>query len=56
MVKKIRINGVSRVVNQIGKFPPRRTQKDFPEIPNEGMYKHLIRINGRMPFKRPKIS
>ncbi len=55
MVKKIRVGGVSKVVNQIPKFPPRPTQRDFPEpTASDNFHKNLIRVDGEMPFEKPK--
>jgi len=49
-------NRIGRIASsdQIGKFPPR--QVDFPEISNVGSYKHLIRVNDRMPYAKPKLQ
>jgi len=59
MPKRIYINGVGKIVgnNQIPKYPPRPSQRDFPPvIPEDKFHSNLIRVNSECPFSKPKSA
>ncbi len=48
---------VSRVVSEIPKYPPRKSQSDFTTdpTPEDKFHHNLVMIDADVPFSKPKI-